>query len=71
MMEKSSAIIKVPSLTAVYDVSAVAALSSVSSNPILLSTCRLHEQRRGTLPPPPLVLLLFREETQGGRKNWF
>jgi hypothetical protein len=59
MMEKSSAIIKVPSLTAVYDVPAVAALSSVSSNPILLSTCRLHEQRRGTLPPPPWFCFYF------------
>jgi hypothetical protein len=46
-MEKSSAILKVPPLTAVYDVQAVAALNAVSYNPILLSTCRLHKQRRG------------------------
>jgi hypothetical protein len=32
-MEKSSAIVKVPPLTAVYDVPTVAALNSVSSNP--------------------------------------
>jgi hypothetical protein len=51
-MENSSAIIKVPPLRAVYDVAAVAALKSVSSNPILLSTCWLHEQRRGDITAP-------------------
>jgi hypothetical protein len=63
-MEKSSAIIKVPPLTVVYDVSGVATLNSVSSNPILFSTCRLHEQRRGaiTAAPPgtkPALVSLF------------
>jgi hypothetical protein len=56
LREKSSAIIKVPPLTAVYDVPAVAALNSASSNPVLISTCRLHKQRRGgghyRSPPP-------------------
>jgi hypothetical protein len=38
----------------VFDVSGVAALNSVSSNPRLLSICRLHRQRKGgTLPLPP------------------
>jgi hypothetical protein len=40
-------------VAAVYDVPAVAALNSVSSNPILLSTCRIHEQRMGRHYRPP------------------
>jgi hypothetical protein len=39
--------------SAVYDMPAIEALNSVSSNPILLFTCRLHEQRRGDITPPP------------------
>jgi hypothetical protein len=55
-VEKSSGLIKVPQLTAVYDVSGVAAFNSLSSNPIWLATCQLHGQRKGeggfTAPSP-------------------
>jgi hypothetical protein len=46
-LEKSRRLIKVPLVTAVYDVSGVAAFNSISSNPILLSTCRLLGQGKG------------------------
>jgi hypothetical protein len=39
---------------AAYDLQGVASLNIVSSNPILLFTCRLHAQRKGgefTTPP--------------------
>jgi hypothetical protein len=48
-MEKSRRLIKVPSLTAVYDVSGVAELNSISSKTILLSACRLLGQGKGGL----------------------
>jgi hypothetical protein len=44
---KSRHLIKVPPLTAVYDVSGVAALNSISSNPILLTTCWVIEHVKG------------------------
>jgi hypothetical protein len=49
LLEKSRRLIKVPPLTAVFDVPGVAALNSISSNPILLSTCRLLGQGKGGL----------------------
>jgi hypothetical protein len=52
--EKSRCLIKVPLLTAVYDVSGVAAMNSVSSNPILLSACRYMGKERGDFNAPPL-----------------
>jgi hypothetical protein len=44
---KGITLIKVPPLTAVYDVPGVAALNSISTNPILLSTCQLLGQGKG------------------------
>jgi hypothetical protein len=57
-MEKSSCLIILPPLIAVYDVPAVAAMILVSSNPILLSTVpAVHTSREGgtLLLPPSLV----------------
>jgi hypothetical protein len=56
LMEKSSVLIKVPPLTAVYDVPGVAALNSVSSYPILLFYLPATRAEKGGLyrtPPPP------------------
>jgi hypothetical protein len=46
-MEKSRRLVKASPLTAVYDVADVAALITISSNPIWLSTWRLLGQGKG------------------------